>query len=127
MHFLNRLRKTAAFSNHSDGSEWKVTDTEPAPYAAGSVAAHQPTFTYGIDGSIHKKIEGLTAANGAKAILKKKASPYTGALDHVGTKSDASDTLVTQLKWETSGDEIPENMGYNPSKSRVLGPKGKKG
>lgn len=125
MFFISGFRKTAAFTNHSDGSEWKISDTEPAPYAAGAVeTAHQSTFRYlGSTNNLNKN-NTLDASNAARALLKKKASPITGALDYVGTRSDAADTLATQLKWDTSGDDVPENMGYHHNKAKRL-PKAK--
>lgn len=120
MLFVTGFQKIAAFTQHSDGSEFKITDTEPAPYAAGTTPpAHQATFRYQ-DSKETETAGRLSAAHAARKLLKKHAqSSLTGALDYVGTQSDAADTLASQLKWETtSGDEISQNPVYNTGKNR---------
>lgn len=115
MRFLKGFQKTAsaAFVRHNDGTEFKIQDTDPAPYSAGAAQAapsgiptYQPTEAKK-NSKITRKMMGTLIA------LGKMASSRVGGLDGVGSKSDAADTLATQLKWDTSSDEIPENFGYN--------------
>jgi hypothetical protein len=131
MHFLVGLTKIAALTYHNDGSEFKVNDTDPAAYEprAGGMA---PTGIPSYDPSgankwqpVKKETPGDKKKKDALLIaMGKEGMADTGALDYVGTKSDAADTLATQLKWDKSdkGDEIPENFGYNrhKAKQRIL-------
>lgn len=124
MHFLKGIHKTATFARHSDGTEFKTMDTEPAVYAAGQgnlapagIAAHQASGT--------KNPKTKKTHNAALALVLAKEAGINGTLDYVGTRSDAADTLTTQLKWDQSSPDIVETSGYNVQKDSAPGGKKK--
>lgn len=121
MQFLKGFRKVAELTMHSDGTPFRMLDTEPAPYSAGA-AQVAPTGipTYQPNGGERLKHRKKDLKNTALMVaLGKEASSGMGPIDGVGTKSDAADTLTSQLKWDYSGDEIPENFGYNEKNKAV--------
>jgi hypothetical protein len=113
MRFLEGLKKCAAFERHSDGSEFKVNDTEPAAYAAGAASA--PT--------------GLPAyQTNAERLKDKKTGKKEELLNilmgKMGSFQGASG-LADQLKWDVSTDDIPENFGSSKANQYSAKPKPK--
>jgi hypothetical protein len=126
MWFVRGLMKSAAFDRHSDGSEFKIQDTEPAPYVAGvggmspsGFAANKPLES-AVKKTPWKPEQSKKKAEIQRALdiamLGKMAGLNAGECDGVGTSSQGAETLSSQLKYETTTDNITENMGYNKIK-----------
>ena len=107
------FRKSAAFGNHNDGSEFKIQDTEPMGFVAGpggmapsGIPSYQPT---------NSKVQAGNQLS-AKAAEKKRAldiamlSKMADGLDYVSTQGQGAETLATQLKYETTSPDI-DNEG----------------
>jgi hypothetical protein len=133
MFFVSGLHKTSAFTNHSDGSEFKVTDTEPAPYSAGPggmAPAGIPSYRP-VDILSNKPKPSTRQAMKERAIgiamigkLGSQGDPRDSSA-YIGTAGQGAETLVSQLKYETTTDNITESMGYNNRVRQAL-KKGKK-
>lgn len=125
MQFLKGFLKTAALTVHNDGTEFKVTDNSPAPYEAGhaysaptGIAMYMPEGKSRFQPAIKdtpsqlKKRVALSIAMGKEATISFAGGDMDGSLDYVGTKSDAADTLATQLKWDKSYGVAPADNKY---------------
>jgi len=132
MFFVRGLHKTAAFTNHSDGSEFKVMDTEPAPYSAGAggmAPAGIPSYRP-VDILSNKPKPSTRKALKEKAVmiamigkLGSQGDPRDSSA-YIGTAGQGAETLASQLKYETTTDNITQNMGYNlPSGKKKKGAK----
>lgn len=114
--------KTASLTSHNDGTEFKVQDTDPAPYAPGAggmapsgIPSYQPTGG-GALVSKDKSQLGTKAAEKKRALDIAMLSKLADGLDYVGTQGEGAETLASQLKYETGYNNITENMGYNKIK-----------
>jgi len=125
MRFVISFLKTAALSNHSDGSEFKITDTEPAPYvpgAGGMAPSGIPSYRPTDDKSQAEQPKSGRAAEKKRALdlaMLGKMADARDANDWMGgAPSQGADTLVSQLKYETGFNNITEDMGYNKTKQK---------
>ena len=118
MRFVTGLRKIADMDHNNQGLEFQ-TQNEPA-YGAGAaqvaptgIPTYQPTGGP-VSGKLNKRMKRLAGVQVAMGKLS-AADPY--AADGVGTQGQGAETLVTQLKWDSSTpNNNPEDLGYNPSK-----------
>jgi hypothetical protein len=118
--------KIAALDRHSDGTEFKIQDTDPAPYAAGAgglspsgIPTYRPIdiMSNKAKPSVKKAIK-QTALNIALFGKSANVDPGDVAQAYIGTSGQGADTLVSQLKYETSTDNISQNLGYNQEKTK---------
>lgn len=166
MFFVRGFKKIAdssqAFTSRNDGGgEFKITDTEPAPYVAGAggmapsgIPSYKPNETGKVPwapGRSKNQAEKQRALDIAmlskmsdekptkkwipfreyhklraelpenKEALKKMRSMHKvsssgdprDSTAYVGTSGQGSDTLVSQLKYESTSDNITESTGFD--------------
>ena len=121
--FTLGLCKRAALDRHNDGTEFKISDTDPAPYAAGAggvapsgIPMYQPSEDKSkpLSGKAGEKKQALLIATmGKAASVDPRELNLAG---DTGDRAQTTDTTVSQLKYETS----------TPQSDRVNLPEGKK-
>jgi len=119
------FHKISAFDRHNDGSEFKVSDTEPAPYSAGTgsmAPSGIPTFKPN-DVNSNKLKPSTKKAMKQQAVdiamLGKLGVADPGDRPATGSQGQGAETLVSQLKYETSSadpDEPTRSYGSAPKR-----------
>ena len=119
--------KRAALTQHNDGTEFKVVDNEPGSFVAspgGAAPSAIPTYQPN-QRNAHDPIKTTRKQKLINVIMGKiaTADPRDG-LNGDSTQGEGSETLVSQLKYESSHDTIlPQDAKWKGGLKRAKGAK----